>query len=381
MIKSIQIQKRFSHNRSKNEKKRLSCEELESLKERFVDFIDSNDLPPPPDCRQLSRLSMSSESADSSISLSKPEPPVRTVSIRNMDDTISIKSVYSSCRNSLSNQVSVVQASRSVFSIYEEEDENLSMTTSSSTHSSSSRNRLERLSDFEMEKIESLYKSIGCVVSVSQSTCDLYTTTSEQIADSLNNCWRILYTAIVPVLVFDTGSNPKRDKQLRLVFVDKSSGLPISRELIQIDRSNFLRHPNIKEKCLTFRLNELICLLKFYDYYSCTEFFSFYSDVSERNADMSMSQAKSMSSLNKQILDKTKRHSDFVSVANLNKSGKKSARYVAISKHCISNPCAFQHVNSIKNDNFTIRNILDNFNMPPNHLLLSLESNKKNVKN
>lgn len=376
MLKSVPIQKRLSHNRSQNEKKRLSCEELETLKERFVDFIDSNDLPPPPDSRQLSRLSMSSESADSSISFSKPEPPVRTVSIRNMDDTISIKSIYSSCRNSLSNQANVVQASRSVFSIYEEEDESSSMTTSSSTHSSSSRNRLERLNDFEMEKIESLYRSIGCVVSVSQSTCDLYTTTSEQIAHSLNNCWSVLYTAIVPVLVFDTGNNPKRDKQLCLVFVDRNSGLPISRKLIQIDRSNALRHPNIKEKCLTFRLNELICLLRFYDYYSCTEFFRFYSDVTDQNVDLFMSQAKSMSSLNNKKSEKTKRYSDFFSVTNLNKSGKKLSKYVGISKNCISNPCAFQHVNSIKNDDYVIRNILDNYNTSTSNLLLSHDSNK-----
>ena len=163
MNKTFQIQKRFTNRQ--NGKKRLSCEELETLKERFVDFIDSNDLPPPPDTRQLSRLSVSSESAESSMSssssITKPEPPQRTVSIKNFDDTISIKSIYSSCRGSFTNQPNAVRSSRSVFSIYEEEDESSSIITSSSSSSSFSKNKLERLSDFDVEKIDSFYRSIG----------------------------------------------------------------------------------------------------------------------------------------------------------------------------------------------------------------------------
>lgn len=377
MIKTFQIKKRFSHNRySHNEKKRLSCEELESLKERFVDFIDSSELPSPPDTNQLSRLSMSSES---SISLCKPEPPMRTVSIKNLDDTMSIKSIYSSCRGSLLNQTNLVRVSRSVFSIYEEEDENSSMiTSSSSSNSSSSRSRLERLSDFETEKIECMYRSIGCMVSVGQSTCDLYTTTSDQIADCLNNCWKVYFTGVVPVLVFDTGYSPNRDKQLRLVFADRHTGLPMIENLIQLDRSNTLKYPNIEKKCLTFRLNELICLIRFYDYFSCSEFFRFYSSICERNGDLLNGQAKLTSSL-KNKNNKSSRYSDFESVADVLKSDKRpSSKHETISKHFISGPCAFQHVNSIKNDDFNFKNLLDSFNDCGN--LFTHELDKKNLK-
>ncbi|RNA19444.1 hypothetical protein BpHYR1_033287 [Brachionus plicatilis] len=347
MIKTFQIEKRFSRNRSQNEKKRLSCEELETLKERFVDFIDSSALSCRCDTRQFSRLSMSSESADSSISVSRPEPPVRSVSIKNLDDTLSLKSTYSS-------QTSAVPTCRSVFSIYEDQDPNASMATRSSSRSSSS--TLERLSELETQKIESLYRSIGCVVIVSQSTCDLFTTTCDQIADSLNNCWRIMFGNVVAVLVFDTGSNPKRGKQLRLVFVDRMSGLPVIKQLIQIDRFSTLKRPNTTEKCLTFRLNEFVCLFKFADCFCCAQFFSSYCQLTGRNGDLFEAEKSGMS-LDRG--DRTKRHSAFMPEDDLNRKEKRSSKCGTISKHCISGPCAFQHVNSIRNDDLVIRNILD----------------------
>ncbi|CAF0967455.1 unnamed protein product [Brachionus calyciflorus] len=386
--KTFQIKKRFLNRQQNNSQKRLSCEELESLKERFVDFIDSSltDLPapPPPDTRQLSRLSMSSESTNTnsstSSSITKPEPPTRTVSIKNFDDTLSIKSIYSSCRGSILNQPQAVRSSRSVFSIYEEEDESLSIITNSSSSSSSSSSsncstsksfniklKLERLNDFEIEKIESVYRSIGCMVNVSQCTCDLLSTTNDDIASSLNKCWKIKYNSIVVVLVFDTGYNPKRPKQLKLIFADRKTGFPlVDLPEIKINYFNLIKYPNLKEKCLTFKLNpSVICLIKFYDFFSCTEFFRFYSDIVKRNSDLIEVNNENLGVKQRVVnkkMDKSKRKSECISEFNLREctiDNKRFSHFITITKHCISRPCAFQHVNSLKNDADHVKSLIE----------------------
>lgn len=237
--------------------------------------------------------------------------PIR-LNTPNKEDCLSIKSnsIYSSYRGFQSQPQSntIVRSSRSVFSIYEEEDENsascaasssLSTTSSSSSSSTSPYSnlttmtqhiKLERLTDFDVKKIESMYRSIGSIVHVSNCTCDLYTTTSEQVANLLNDCWNLEQNSIVPVWLFDTGLNPKRPKQLRLLFVDKSTAFPfqslnstesVITKPVLINRLNRIKNPNSNEKRLTFTLNnkQLICLIQFYDLFTCKEFFKFYSDL------------------------------------------------------------------------------------------------------
>jgi hypothetical protein len=528
----------LNNDTNENSLKRLSCEELENLKEKFIDFIkldpntnSSNSLPPPPppnyfstvspksntsneteeslnenniikqDSNQMNnsssplpsptaaleaisnnnrfisnqsnRLSIydtsSSSSGESSSILSKPEPPQRTVSIRNsasliystgnlsnkQDDCLSIRSssIYSSCKLDNSHP-SQVKSSRSVFSIYEgDEDEGCSTTTASSSSSSamssssfSSPNqvKLERLAEFEIKKIESMYRSIGSLVNVSACTCDFYTTTSEQIANLLNDCWKLEMNSIVPVWIFDTGFNLKRTKQLRLLFVDRFTSFPLTQNPIIIDKHNQLKNPN-NDKRLTFTLRnkQLVCLVQFYDFFSCQEFFKFYMDLSlnHRFSDLFIddsnlmintnniknyesidcknsktNKSKSMMSLNltsdttnnviirksnnKNVNNRSKRYSDYITmdtkfdanripvmkhsltIDNIKQMGNKSSslnssssnnstlfmkgssnstnenqsiQQTTITKNCISNPCAFQHINHISDSDQRVR--------------------------
>lgn len=560
--KPIKTRKNFTHSES-NQKKRLSCEELEDLSERFADFIKidsmmminnnisskkcnapmpppplprplfnripSPPLPPPPAeflndnfsvesnkkqeivqipsrlSSRLSVLSAESSSGDSSLSssssnsstnstsivkelkssyssvnINRPEPPQRTVSIRNstcnvslysnttlnldepqyakpmlrqppQDDSISIKSnsIYSSCHGgsigpsfrssnhqNSSNSSGVVRSSRSVFSIYEEEDESSCAASSSASSSSSSSTagrlssastlqnstKLERLNEFEVKKIESMYRSIGSVVHVSPCTCDLFTTTSEQIALLLNDCWKLEINSIVPIWIFDTGFNPKRQKQLRLLFVDRHTAFPLTTKNIIINKFNQLTNPS-GDKRLTFTLRQkqLVCLMQFCDFFSCQEFFKFYtnlintrnfdifgsnnslfndSELSQvnTNANSRMNQSRSMMSLSK-IPDSTSsnlhlrnnRYSEYLDESVLlsknnflrpaqqkqksnNMKMKSSAttgnlknlqssftvQHMTITKNCISNPCAFLHINSLKDGDQRVKLIVEN---------------------
>ena len=247
--------------------------------------------------------------------------PMRVNKVPHQEDCISIKSssIYSSCRGSIGPSFSVnphltggsgggggVRSSRSVFSIYEEEDDEIcsgSSSTSStggrlssssaSSSSSSSHNilssKLERLSEFELKKIESMYRSIGSLVHVSSCTCDFFTTTSEQIASLLGDCWKLEVSSIVPVWIFNTGFNPKRAKQLRLLFVDRHTAFPLTTKNILIDSLNQLQNPgNDKRLTFTLRNKQLVCLVQFFDFFSCQEFYKFYTNLtlSPRNVDI-----------------------------------------------------------------------------------------------
>lgn len=405
--------------------------------------------------------------AHANLNPNKPEPPQRTVSIRNStcnssiysstlalslntptpsehysrpeNDCISIKSssIYSSCRGSIGpsfnpNPTSAVRSSRSVFSIYEEEDESCAASSASSALSSSSSSsssasarhiltqnssKLERLSDYEMKKIESMYRSIGALVYVSACTCDFYTTTSEQIANLLNDCWKLETNSIVPVWVFDTGYNPKREKKLRLVFVDRHTAFPITTKPILINKLNQLKNPsNDKRLTFTLRNKQLVCLLQFYDFFTCQEFYKFYLDIakSARNKDLfgeldeneeemnenrKKNQSRSMMSLSRipeSNRNKKNRYSAMITsessygvlLESLSKS--KSSKSInklkeppvqiqqtVITKHCISSPCAFTHINSIKDgDHQRVKFILDACNSTDKNLMANLNLDK-----
>ena len=514
--------------------KRLSCEELEDLKEKFVDFIkldqsfqhdpsalssptssssispsnyyqDAGSLPPPPLSLLLppeppTNVSIKSSrnsilSVDSSNPLitnsnnesgiystnssalstppPRPEPPQRTVSIRNSaiyaqpssilslktsnDDSVSIKSgsIYSSCRVATSQ--CHVRNSRSVFSIYEEEAETCS-SSGLSSHSSSSAassassannknllgNKLDRLTDFEVKKIESMYRSIGSIVCVSPCTCDLFTTTSEQIANLLNNCWRLELSSLVPIWIFDTGYNLKRTKKLTLLLVDRQTAFPLMTKPLLITDPFQFKNPN-NDKQLTFKLSHelnkkmtasrntnlsensrhLVGLIQFLDFLCCHEFFKFYKEIVENprnieifylknekgkkssekalshssmtlNNNMTMMRSSNASS-DKASNKFNHRYSEYIpyninydqisengcsSLATTIKSNSTSMKTVVmqqpahesktaklktirtITKSCISSPCAFQHVNSVKSNNDQhIKLLIENYSI------------------
>jgi hypothetical protein len=496
--------------------KRLSCEELEDLKEKFVDFIkldqayldhsvssssssssngngSGNNIfqsspttiimtnqptthnqpmipspplppPPPPDC----------------LIESKPEPPARTVSIRNSsiyssilkpEDSVSIKSGSIYGVGHLQQQH--VRNSRSVFSIYEEEAAETCSSSGLSSHSSSSTTasspnssnnsccqnvlgnvtgtKLERLADYEVKKLEAMYRSMGSIVCVGPCTCDLFTTTSEQVASMLSNCWRMEMSSFVPIWIFDTGYNLKRAKRLTLLFVDRQTAFPLLHKPLLVTQMDQFRNPN-NDKRLTFTLSQqliiaengkcnnkalttsdtsdqkLVGLIQFYDFLCCHEFFKFYREVVEnvRNFDMfenskqlisarkggcSKNFSSSMMTLNNSMsggrgksgpssvtatgnvseaqVKKFNRYSEYIpysinydEVSSLSPMMNITAAPLppalnaklktvrTITKSCISSPCAFQHVNSLKSNNDQhIKLLIDNFNVSEKKLL------------
>jgi hypothetical protein len=490
---------------SRNAAKRLSCEELEDLKEKFVDFIrldqvyvdhdsscssaspssaiyqsspntsdqmHSPPLPPPPPCLFVDSSDDPSNLNNSSTNVSKPEPPARTVSIRTSgiyssmikpDDSISVKSgsIYGTMGQVGHAAQCQVRNSRSVFSIYEEEAETcsssgLSSHSSSSTSSSSpnqnvlgnasSGNKLDRLGDAEIKKIESMYRSIGSLVCVSPCTCDLFTTTSEQIASMLSNCWKMEMSSFVPIWIFDTGYNLKRAKKLTLLFVDRQTAFPLIQKPLLVTQMDQFRNPN-NDKRLTFTLDQrqimpvasksstnqhvdlciseqkLVGLIQFSDFLCCHEFFKFYREIVEspRNFEMfaqaknSMSGGKNAKNFSSSMLTlnnnsssvlnrntgattqnvssaqakKFNRYSEYIpysinydeigrngrvgSVSSVSgvlpppapeKPAVKLKAVRTITKSCISSPCAFQHVNSLKSNNDQhIKLLIENFSV------------------
>lgn len=296
------------------------------------------------------------------------------------------------------------------------------------------------------------------MVLVSPCTCDLFTTTSEQIASLLNDCWNLEVNSIVPVWLFDTGLNPKRKKQLRLLFVDRHTAFPIgattstptTRNLkssllasalsqpILISELNMPKNPD-NDKRVTFTLNngQLVCLIQFYDFTSCQEFYKFFTDICDnpkndglfrqQQNELLMNQNKpkcekrfsfmrSSKSHSQSLLalskipafskstsissnQKSKRYSEVIDSnvqfnipsqgikssqtwANLKEFGSSHGfarssrpdlnseatkveqaqprvRITGITKNCISSPCAFQHINSIKDGDQRVKMLLD----------------------
>ena len=278
-----------------------------------------------------------------------------------------------------------------------------------------------------------MYRSIGAIVYVSACTCDFFTTTSEQIATLLHDCWKLEINSIVPIWIFDTGFNPKRTKQLRLLFVDRHTAFPLTTKTILINKWNELKNPtNDKRLTFTLRNKQLVCLLQFFDFFSCQEFFKFYTNLvmNPRNADLfggggdtnaninqrlcesemnsKMNHSRSMMSLsripdtathgalytNNKII-KSNRYSELIksskcledhesnnkkttkmktsatmgNIRHTNASVNTSSsstnsiplmQQTTITKNCISNPCAFMHINSLKDGDQRVKLIVEN---------------------
>ena len=64
-----------------------------------------------------------------------------------------------------------------------------------------------RLSENDILKISSFYKSIGALIYVARSTATLYISDFNSMANL--NDWKNLYKG-VPIWLFNTGVNPKR---------------------------------------------------------------------------------------------------------------------------------------------------------------------------
>jgi hypothetical protein len=374
---------------------RLSCEELEDLKERFVDFIKVETTSSPMISQQQQQLSskscaqLSYNKIKNDFTKSKPEPPERTVSIRHStiyapgsyapnemltsEDTFTIKSAYSSYINASSCASSTTSSSsssstnssgsaqplrscKSIFSINEDNDGQCLIKT-------------ERLLEYDITKIQSMYRSVNCIILVSSCTVDFYTTNSEQIAN-LQDCWKIELNSVVPVWIFDRSYKRQKEKCLKLLFVDKLTGFPVYKEILITKLSQF---KNPKDRRLTFTVGNFICLINFHDYFSCNEFYKFFLELQIyifESACINMKSGFDSSDFKATINRVRSKSKEFLGGGGSSRKNLSTNSQMIkftddtdigkIKKNCISPPCAFQHINSIKNGDKHIQMLIDN---------------------
>jgi hypothetical protein len=366
---------------------RLSCKELENLKERYVDFISpkiysqaENDdykyysspklnglhSKTSKSCAQLAyvyqrTLYSSKHDINNDYTKLKPDPPQRTVSIRHSahylvapafnlnelsftDDDLyspfitpsisSTSSSNSSHGNSGVYYMTPIRNCKSTTSLNESADDVLNSFGKIYQNDPIT----ERLTEDELNKIRVMYQSMSCMVHVSHSTANFYTTHSDQIAN-LQDCWKLQLDAIVPVWILDQ----KNGSKLKLIFANKTTAFSYC-ETILIGNSNQFKSP--KEKHITFRVDNLICLIQFHDYVSCSNFYKFYINFeSNLNGHTKNRNNKNSQNLKLKFIKRQQKH-------KTTKTGASSPLCVSsekINKNFISSPCAFQHVNSIKN--------------------------------
>ena len=389
--------------RSANANNRLSCEELEDLKERFVDFIkyDSPNTATPETLSQTYCLSTNdvakikySQQSNKSLAhikinlKSRPEPPERTVSIRNStiyshgsyaptltnemltaEDTLNIKNTYSNIYNNISSSCasSTTSSSSSVSTNSMNSSLSQPLRSFKSVYSINEENshspfmiKTERMIENEIKKIQSMYQSVNCIILVSSCTVDFYTTNSEQIAN-LQECWRMELNGVVPVWIFDRSYRRQKDKCLKLLFVDKSTGFPVYKEILITKLSQF---KNPKNRRLTFKTENFICLINFHDYFSCNEFYKFFLELQIYLYEASMKNGLENNDFKATINRIRSKSKDIL--------GRKSQSMLQIplikftddteiskiKKNCISAPCAFQHINSLKTEDVKIRMLM-----------------------
>ena len=394
------------NRRITNSVNRLSCEELEVLKERFVDFIkyenpnsikttndDTLDLAKDTKLedsqQQLDNKSFAYLSNTKMNVRSKPEPPERTVSIRHStiyakgsysptnvanetltsEDTFKIKSTYSNYNNNTSSCASSTTSSSSSASANSMNGTSQPLRSFKSVFSINEEDvygqyliKTERLMENDIKKVQSMYQSINCIVLVSSCTIDFYTTNSEQIAN-LQECWKMELNSVVPVWIFDRSYRRLNEKCLKLLFVDKKTGFPVYKEILITKLSQF---KNPKDRRLTFTVENFICLINFHDYFSCNEFFKFFLEL---QIYLYESNAKYINENNdtKNTANRTRAKSkDMLTRKSLSIPQTPLIKFnddtdiSKVKKNCISGPCAFQHINSLKNEDVNIRMFIDN---------------------
>lgn len=223
--------------------------------------------------------------------------------------------------------------------------------------------------DNDVLKIESCYKSMGSRVFACKSLADLY---SINIKDLMNlSDWKHQSTGM-PVWIFNTGLNPKRKKSLVFVLADRLTGFALRK----IDSVTFLNDFKwAKKNLLTFRVID-----EFDDYLNVNNNGDIKSlDRKKLHSTKSSMSLKSVGKLksestnnnNNQNLYALEFKNDFEcsrfydyfrtiaydvknqDLFDVNYKPKKRERIRIfcrrITKAAISQPCAFQHVNSVPN--------------------------------
>ncbi|CAF0755380.1 unnamed protein product [Didymodactylos carnosus] len=157
-----------------------------------------------------------------------------------------------------------------------------------SLHSILSRNQPEDFhSDVEIDvkKIELFYGSVGTLVKASRSMAHLYTTTTKQMANFED--WSCQQRGI-PVLIYNTGANLKRLREIKIILVENGSCFTVWTCLVS--QQSEIRLP--KEGFVTCWLPQqnMLAVFKFDKNDACRLFFRQYHEILERERKLLMNE-------------------------------------------------------------------------------------------
>jgi hypothetical protein len=207
------------------------------------------------------------------------------------------------------------------------------------------------MNDDEASKFEFCYRSIGTSVYTCKCSANLYSANAKDLTLLLD--WNYQFTG-VPILVFNTGVNPKRRKSLSLIIADKLTAFSLWK-IDYITFENDFQQPksghitfkynniglinqnfNKKDKKIATQVNEShkFFYLKFSNDHECDMFYDNLNKIR-------------LNPNNKDLFD-----SKYMQNYNYHKKSKKNVMNIIvrrITKSHISNPCFFRHINSVPN--------------------------------
>lgn len=207
------------------------------------------------------------------------------------------------------------------------------------------------MTEDEASKFEFCYKSIGTNVYTCKCTVNLYSANAKDLILLID--WNYRFTG-VPILVFNTGSNPKRRKSLSLIIADKLTAFALWK-IDNITFENDFQQPKSghitfkynglpqssqnlskkdKDKNISTQSNEIhkFFYLKFSNNHECDLFYRTFDRIRLHPS-------------NKDLFDPK-----YIQYYNQRK--KKNVMNIIvrrITKSHISNPCLFRHINSVPN--------------------------------
>ncbi|CAF3639688.1 unnamed protein product [Rotaria sp. Silwood1] len=140
-----------------------------------------------------------------------------------------------------------------------------------------------RLNERDVLKIASFYQSIGTLVYVARSIATLYTSDFDAMANLRD--WKKLYTG-VPIWLFNTGMNPKRARNIRLIISELGSSFTLWDTVV--NGASDVRLPKPRHITLKSLETGTVLALKFDDTSATDEFHQYFVKLScnPRNADL-----------------------------------------------------------------------------------------------
>ncbi|CAF2663363.1 unnamed protein product [Rotaria sp. Silwood2] len=140
-----------------------------------------------------------------------------------------------------------------------------------------------RLNERDVLKIASFYRSIGTLVYVGRSVATLYTSDFDAMANLKD--WKKLYVG-VPIWLFNTGMNPKRSRNIRLIISELGSSFTLWDTIV--NGASDVRLPKARHITLKSLETGTVLALKFEDTSATDEFHQYFVKLScdPRNADL-----------------------------------------------------------------------------------------------